>query len=50
MREGRRASSNFDVWQYKALYPDLQLAFGNDMAAYYRHFITYGFKEGRLIA
>lgn len=49
MNEGRVASRNFNVWNYKNAYADLRPAFGSDTAAYYRHFIDYGFYEGRFV-
>lgn len=50
MSEGRVASRNFNVWEYKDAYADLRAAFGDDTAAYYRHFMDYGFYEGRFIS
>ena len=47
MNEGRVASRNFDVGVYRSRYSDLRAAFGTDLAQYYRHYITYGFYEGR---
>lgn len=49
MSEGRQASLNFNVYEYRDKYADLRDAFGDDLAAYYRHFIECGFLEGRLI-
>lgn len=48
MKEGRKASSNFDVKVYKEKYTDLQKAFGTDYPSYYKHYIQYGKKEGRI--
>lgn len=47
MKEGRQADENFNVQIYKANYPDLQAAFGNDLPKYYGHYCTYGYFEGR---
>lgn len=38
---------NFDAEYYAATYPDVRAAFGNDAAALYNHYITYGKAEGR---
>ena len=48
MKEGRRASAEFDVLAYKARYGDLRALYGNDLPAYYMHYINYGKKEGRI--
>ncbi len=37
----------FDYEYYKAAYPDLAAAFGNDESAYYNHYLTHGIVEGR---
>lgn len=37
----------FDADYYYQAYPDLQAAFGKDSAKLYRHFMTFGIKEGR---
>ncbi|MGF0114609.1 hypothetical protein, partial [Collinsella sp. SGI.033] len=37
----------FDVYGYKTRYIDLRKAFGNDLKAYYTHYLKYGLKEGR---
>lgn len=47
MKEGRNASPNFNMQNYKVMYADLQKAFGDDLTKYYEHFVTYGLKEGR---
>ena len=47
MKEGRRASENFNVQAYRNRYMDLQNAFENDMKAYYLHYMNYGRAEGR---
>lgn len=38
----------FNVEEYKAAYPDLQEAFGDNVDAYLNHYLTYGIKEGRI--
>ncbi len=48
MQEGRQGSSAFNVQIYKNNYPDLRAAFGNNLKAYYLHYINYGKKEGRI--
>jgi len=48
MREGRQASSTFNVSSYKNLYPDLRQVFGSDTKAYYMHYINSGKVEGRV--
>lgn len=51
MQEGRRGNAEFDVVAYMQNNSDLVNAFGtNDFASYYRHYITYGKKEGRIAA
>ncbi len=47
MREGRQASSKFNLTVYKNRYSDLRRAFGNDNVRYYIHYIKYGVREGR---
>lgn len=47
MREGRQASSEFEVYSYKGRYSDLQSAFGNDLVGYYNHYCVAGIYEGR---
>ena len=47
MREGRKASTEFDVEYYVTAYEDLQKAFGSDLKKYYEHYINFGKKEGR---
>lgn len=47
MNEGRKASSLFELAVYKANYGDLQQAFGDNNAEYYKHFANYGYNEGR---
>lgn len=38
----------FDAEYYANTYPDVRAAFGNDAAALYSHYITYGKAEGRM--
>lgn len=47
MNEARVACATFNVVTYKANYPDLQEAFGDDWPSYYRHYIANGYAEGR---
>lgn len=47
MSEGRQAIESFNVFTYMNNYTDLQQAFGNDLAAYYQHYMTYGIIELR---
>lgn len=47
MKEGRIASSNFNVNKYKGYYADLRNVYGNNLPLYYRHYVTYGYKENR---
>jgi hypothetical protein len=47
MKNGDRASKEFDVKYYRSQYPDLEQAFGDDLSAYYNHYMTYGKSEGR---
>ena len=47
MKEGRVASNNFNVNNYKARYSDLRQAFGNNNKAYFEHYMIYGIVEGR---
>ena len=47
MKEGRQASSEFCLQNYKARYAGLRSAFGNDNVKYYMHYIQYGYKEHR---
>ena len=47
MKEGRQASSKFDVNSYRMRYKDLRSAFGYDLAAYYYHYMSSGKAEGR---
>lgn len=47
MSEGRQAIESFNVYTYMNNYTDLQQAFGNDLAAYYQHYMNYGIIELR---
>lgn len=47
MKEGRRASADFDLTTYKTNNPDLIDVFGNDNVKYYEHYISSGKTEGR---
>jgi hypothetical protein len=47
MKEGRIASTDFDVNVYKANYGDLYNAFKDDLEEYYFHYLRYGREEGR---
>lgn len=48
MSEGRQGSPTFSIRTYRFLYGDLRAAYGNDLKAYYMHYIQSGQKEGRL--
>ncbi len=48
MKEGRVASSEFDVMVYKEKNPDLSERFGEDYRLYYLHFIRLGVNESRI--
>lgn len=47
MKEGRVASSTFNVNKYKSYYADLRNVFGNNLPLYYEHYVNYGYKENR---
>lgn len=47
MKEGRIASANFNVKNYRARYSDLNKAFGSNLVMYYNHYCTSGINEGR---
>lgn len=47
MKEGRQASTSFNVTNYKLRYSDLVAAFGDRTEAYYIHYLYYGKTEGR---
>ena len=42
MAEGRRGNESFNVRAYRNAYQDLRLAFGDDLKAYYMHYIERG--------
>ncbi len=48
MSEGRQASAEFNVDVYKNNHKDLQNAYGDNLPAYYRHYIKNGKAEGRI--
>ena len=48
MNEGRRASVNFSLSDYKAANPGLVTVFGSNNKLYYTHYQNFGAKEGRL--
>ena len=41
-----KTARNFDVQAYMNNNPDLKEKFGDDLAAYYKHYCTEGFKKG----
>ena len=47
MQEGRQAISDFNVYTYLDNYADLRSIFGNNLPAYYLHYIVSGQGEGR---
>ena len=47
MSEGRQAIDTFNVQIYRARYPDLQKAFGENLPLYYQHYIRFGIAEKR---
>ena len=48
LNEGRSdINSDFNVFAYSSAYPDLQKAFGDDLLAYYVHYVNFGIKENR---
>lgn len=48
MKQGRQASAEFNVHTYIQNYPDLQAVFGDDLSAYYYHYLNTGKAEGRI--
>lgn len=48
MAEGRQAIQYFDVNSYKQRYTDLRNVYGNDLKAYYLHYMYYGQNEHRI--
>ncbi|MCR4866881.1 MAG: hypothetical protein K5921_08155, partial [Lachnospiraceae bacterium] len=47
--EGRACCEGFNVAAYKSSYSDLQAAFGDDIVAYYVHYVTFGQTEKRAL-
>lgn len=45
MNEAREAIPTFNVMKYKNAFADLQAAFGNDLKAYFYHYMQYGANE-----
>ena len=48
MAAGHQACEKFNVYYYQQNYEDLRNAFGDNLVAYYNHYITYGVNEGRI--
>ena len=48
MAEGRVGCREFNVNVYQANNPDLQAAFGNNLPAYFSHYMGCGCREGRI--
>ena len=46
MMRGHQGSTDFNVWSYRLWNPDLD--FGDDLKAYYVHYIEYGHQEHRV--
>lgn len=42
------SKENFDYVRYANDYPDVKAAFGLNAAALYKHYVTFGIKEGRI--
>ncbi|SFG04177.1 Transglutaminase-like superfamily protein [Lachnospiraceae bacterium C7] len=47
MKEGRQGNETFDVHAYRRAYPDLRMAFKNDLVKYYDHYLKNGQYEKR---
>ena len=47
MKEGRQASADFNLVNYRARYADLRNAFGSNNKLYYMHYIKSGYNEHR---
>ena len=47
MKEGRQASSSFNVQNYKSRYSDLEKAFGDNLLLYYEQYLKFGISEKR---
>lgn len=39
MKEGRKPSANFDIYEYKNIHPELKEEFGDDILAYYEYYL-----------
>ena len=39
MKEGRKPSVNFDIYEYKDIHPELKEEFGDDILAYYEYYL-----------
>ena len=50
MAAGHQACADFNVYYYMQNYKDLRNAFGDNLEAYYNHYITYGINEKRAAA
>ena len=48
MKEGRQGKASFNVRYYRANYGDLTVVFGNNLPAYYIHYISDGSREKRV--
>lgn len=48
MKEGRQASSNFNLSVYRENNLDLQIAFADDNASYFVHYLVFGKNENRI--
>ena len=48
MSEGRATKEGFDLTSYYYANEDLRAAYGLDLKRYYRHYVDYGRKEGRV--
>ena len=48
MKEGRPGCADFNVAVYKEQNADLAAAYGDDLAAYYTHYMGCGHGEGRI--
>lgn len=48
MKEGRVASEAFNISVYKENNADLVQAFGDNLPAYYEHYMNFGYDENRI--
>ncbi len=48
MNEKRNGNDSFDLFSYFMIYSDLRDAFGSNWRAYFDHYITRGYYEGRV--